>query len=299
MEDVSDYSNLVEVDVSRAICRIDKSEYPIVGFGTYPLTGEICTKSVQQAIKAGYRIIDTATFYENFSSIGEALKGKKRSEYYLISKVWHDKQSSNALKKDLNQTLSKLKTDYIDAYLIHWPNSKVPIEETLYTMDALREEKKIRHIGLCNVTKNHLKKAVEVGVPNTWVQIEMHPFFYDKEVIDFCREYAIAVQAWRPLSLGKVQEDEILNRLGAKYAKTPCQIALRWIIQHRCIPIPRSSNKNHIVENLNIFDFSLSNNEMEEINQRAIKGERFRLKKDSGLGFTDEFDFTFDECWPN
>ena len=103
-------------------------------------------------------------------------------------------------------------------------------------MDALRREKKIRHIGLSNVSVNHLKKALEVGVPITWVQVEMHPYFYDGALLEFCRENGIGVQAWRPLNLGKFGEDELLIEIGKKHGKTVSQVALRWIVQHGCVP---------------------------------------------------------------
>jgi diketogulonate reductase-like aldo/keto reductase len=191
-----------------------------------------------------------------------------------------------------------LQTDYLDAYLIHWPNSKISIEKTFAAMEELRQEKKIRHIGLSNVSVNHLKKALEIGVPITWVQVEMHPYFFDKELLDFCSKHAIAIQAWRPLNLGSVREDVLLQEIGRKYEKTACQVALRWIVQHGCIPLPGSKNEKHIRENLDILNFVLTEDDMDEIDQRALRGTRFRLTEEHGLGFSDELDFTYEECWP-
>jgi diketogulonate reductase-like aldo/keto reductase len=288
-------SNIVEVN--SGACRIDGVEYPIVGFGTYPLTGQVCEEAAKQAVKLGYRIFDTATYYENFDALAKALKGQDRHRFYIISKVWHDMQSPANLRKDLDATLKQLQTDYLDAYLIHWPNSKMSIEKTLAAMEELRQEKKIRHIGLSNVSVNHLKRALKIGVPITWVQVEMHPYFLDKELLDFCSKHAIAIQAWRPLNLGSVREDSLLQEIGRKYEKTACQVALRWIVQHGCIPLPGSKNEKHIRENLDI-NFVLTKEDMDEIDQRALRGTRFRLTETHGLGFSDELDFTYEECWP-
>lgn len=288
----------IEVDAALSFCRIDGVEYPAVGLGTYRSTGPACKEAVRSAIESGYRIIDTATFYKNFEGIGEALRGEDRRSFYIVSKVWHDKHSPVELRKDLEFTLNQLGLDYLDAYLLHWPNSSIPIESTLSTMEEFRREKKIRHIGLSNVSVNHLKRALEVGIPISWVQVEMHPYFCDARLLQFCREHSIVIQAWRPLDLGRILEDELLGEIGAKYGKTACQIALRWIVQHGCIPLPGSQNKRHIQENLDIRDFALSGVEMEAINRRAFAGSRFRLEKERGLGFTDEFDFTYEQCWP-
>jgi diketogulonate reductase-like aldo/keto reductase len=290
-------SNPVEVDIKSGVCRIDKVEYPIVGYGTYPLTGKVCAAAVEQAIQAGCRIIDTATYYRNFDGIARALKNKERSHFYLISKVWHDQQSPENLRKDLEATLATLQTDYLDAYLLHWPNSKMPIEKTLTAMNELRLAKKIRHIGLSNISVNHLKRVLEMGVPITWVQVEMHSYFCDFELIKFCHEHSIAVQAWAPLGLGRISQDSALASIGQKYGKNASQVAIRWIMQHGCIPLPGSKNEKHICENIYVNDFILTQDEMSEIDKRA-KGERERFTQET-VGFEDEFDFSYEQCWPN
>lgn len=288
---------MVELDIERGKCRIEGKEYPMVGLGTYRLTGEICAKALIEAANIGYRIIDTATYYNNFEGMAQGLKKLDRSQLYIISKVWHDMQAKENLRKDLQETQQLLQTDYLDAYLLHWPNSQIPIKETLTAMRGLVQEKKVRHIGLSNVTVNHLKKALEVGVSITWIQVEMHPYFYDKELLAFCKECKIGIQAWRPLNLGRMNEDEVLIEMGKKHGKTACQIALRWIVQHGCIPLPGSKDARHMQENLNVMDFVLSTEEMHTLDQRAVTGSRYRLDK-ARVGFTDEFDFSYEECWP-
>ncbi|HSX25887.1 MAG TPA: aldo/keto reductase [Chlamydiales bacterium] len=288
----------VVLDVHKGVCKIEGVDYPIVGFGTWALTGDICTMAVRDALEAGYRMIDTATMYKNFEGIAKALKGHDPRRLYIISKVWHDHLRPGDLRKDLHQTLERLQIDYLDTYYIHWPNSQVPIEETLGAMDELRKAGKIRHIGLSNFTVNHLKKVLEVKVPITWVQVEMHPHFYDGAFHHFCKNHGIAVQAWRPLNYGLIKDDAMLASIGKKYGKTPSQVSLRWIVQHECLPLPGSKNKAHLRENLDILDFALSKEEMQKLDQRALSGTRFRTGAENQLGFDDEFDFSYEQCWP-
>jgi len=283
--------------IENGLCKIGKEEYPAVGLGTYRLMGEICREALLAAARCGYRIIDTATFYDNFEAIAEAFKELSREQFHFISKVWHDKQAPEDLRRDLEETLRRLQTDYLDTYLLHWPNHKVPIEATLQAMEELRNEGKIRYIGMSNITAGHLKRALEVGVPIHWAQVEMHPFFCDFELLDLCLKEGIILQSWRPLNFGKAVSDALLAQFGEKAGKSASQVALRWILQHGALPLPGSQNEEHIRENFNIFDFSLSEEQMQKIDERAAKGERFRLDG-AGHGFTDEFSFTYEECWP-
>lgn len=295
-------SCLMSLEVNtKGICQIEGIDYPAVGFGTYPLKEEVCQKAVGQACSLGYRILDTATFYENFCPINNALiaSGVERKNFYIISKVWPDSQTPKKLKEDLRKTLEKLQIAYLDAYLLHWPNSKISIEDTLAAMKELRDAGLIRHIGLSNVNVNHLKRALESNIAIMWVQVEMHPLFYDLELTKFCKENSIGIQAWAPLGRGRLSEDPLLKKLGRKYNKTSSQISLRWIIQHQCIPLPGSKILEHMQQNIDIDDFVLSNEDMEEINHRAAKGQRERVTEEAGVGFTDEFDFSYEECWPN
>lgn len=280
------------------ICKIDNRDYPAVGFGTYPYKDKICEKAVKEAAKFGYRIIDTATYYNNFNAISQALKDYGRENFYIISKVWPDSHNREGIFEDIKRTLDQLETHYLDAYLLHWPNSKTSIEETLYAMQELKSQGLIRHIGLSNVTVNHLKRALEVKVPISWVQVEMHPEFYEPELLEFCKKNSIVVQAWRPLNLGRVNQNPLLQKIGKKQNKTPCQIALRWILQLGCLPLPGSQNEKHIQENFDFMDFSLSDEEMLTINKQAENGTRVRITEEDALGISDEFDYTYEECWP-
>lgn len=272
--------------------------YPGIGFGTYPLRDDICEKAVNEALEVGYRIIDTATFYQNFIPIGKVLKKINRNEVYLISKVWPDSQTPPKLRQDLKITLEKLQTDYLDTYLLHWPNSKLAIEEILYTMEELREQGLIQHIGLSNITINHLKRVQDLNIDLSWVQVEMNPLFCDFDLLKFCQKDNICIQAWAPLGRGKISKDDLLTRIGNTHKKTASQIALKWIVQHGCLPLVGSKNPSHILQNFEINNFTLSKEEMDEIDERAKVGKRERVTKDANLGFTDEFDFSLEECWP-
>lgn len=288
------FASTVEIDSQAGLCKIEGVEYPMVGYGTYLA---MRPESVLQAAEAGYRIIDTATLYKNFEGIAEAFTQLDRSQFYIISKVWRDKQSPVDLREDLEQTLQRLGMDYIDAYLLHVPNSEISIEETLNAMQQLKEERKIRHIGLSNVSVNHVKRALEVGIPITWVQVEMHPHFYDPALLAFCKLHAIGVQAWAPLGRGRISNDPALAKIGQKYGKTASQVAIRWIVQHGCIPLPGSKNAGHMRENRDAMDFTLVKEDMEAIDHMAREGKRERFTK-KAFGFEDEFDFSYEQCWP-
>lgn len=286
----SSFSGEIVMD-GKGNCWIDQMEYLGIGYGTYPLTGEIAFKATSKAASLGYRVIDTATFYQNFIPIGQVLKQYGRERFYVISKVWPDSQTAEGIYQDIDRTLAELQTDHLDAYLIHWPNHQIPIEESLGAMNQLRLNKKIRHIGLSNVTVNHLKRALELNIPITWVQIEMNPSFYDADLIAFCQQNGIGVQAWAPLGRGSISNDKFLSMIGKKYGKTSSQVALRWIVQHKCLPLPGSKNEKHLKQNLDILNFSLTSEEMAAIDKKARNGSRTRVS-------FDEFDFPYEQCWP-
>lgn len=299
---VSTTTPTIEINTN-GVCRIGKQEYLAIGFGTAHMkrNPDLCFKSVKTAAEVDYRIFDTATRYQNFGPISKALEGYEHRDFYIISKAWHNAQTAEKLSEDLKVTLEQLKIDYLDAYFLHWPNSKVPIEDTLRTMEELRNRKLIRHIGLSNVTINHLKRALEVKVPIEWIQVEMSPFFYDAELTAFCQEHSIAIQAAAPLHENGIDEDSFIIELGKKYGKTAAQVSLRWVLQHGCLPLPRSGNPEHIKQNREILDFRLSEEDMRAIDERAKQGTRkIRVVGEAAKveGFTDEFDFSYAQCWP-
>lgn len=280
-------------------CVIDGRSYQAPGFGTYPLTGDICLTATKEAFSVGYRIFDTATVYANFIPLGQALKSERRSDIYLISKVWHDAQAPSKLQEDLQKTLKELQTDYLDAYLLHWPNSEVLINETMEAMEIFKKQGLIHHIGVSNVTVSHLIRLSNLGFHPSWVQVEMNPYFCDFELLNYCQSNNIGIQAWAPLGRGRIKDDQFLANMGKKYSKTASQVALRWITQHNCLALPGSKNSKHMQENLSIHDFILTNEDVKKIDERARVGMRERFTKDSVLGFADEFDYSVEDCWPN
>ncbi len=278
--------------------QIENHFFPMVGFGTYPLQGEVCEKSIRTAFEVGYRCFDTATMYKNFDAIGKSLKNLNRSDIFITSKVWPDSQEGAKLKADLEGTLKSLKVDYLDAYLLHWPNSQINLNEIIDNLNDLIERKMVRYVGLSNITIHHLKKALIKGMPVSFVQNEMNPIFFDNELLKFCHDQNILMQAWAPLSRGRINQCDYILSLSEKYHKTPAQIALKWIVQLQCLPLPGSSNAHYIQENFDIFDFKLTDSDMALITNKAIKGKRERVTQERGLGFADEFDYSYEQCWP-
>lgn len=278
-------------------CLIEGKAYPALGFGTYKLQDATCTEALIKAISIGYRIIDTATYYHNFEAIGKALKTVNREEIYLISKVWHDQQRAQNLESDFHRALEKMDTTYLDAYFIHWPNSQIPIEETLGAMDALKKQKKVRHLGLSNVTVHHVQRALDVGIPIDWVQIEMNPYFFDEKLYAFCTEHQIAFQAWAPLGQGRAADNSLLIEIGKCYGMTPSQVALSYLLGKKVVPLVKSSNKERMQENWDARRFSLPLSEIQKIDSQAKLGKRYIINPEK-CGFSDEFSFTYDECWP-
>ncbi|MCH9611800.1 MAG: 2,5-diketo-D-gluconic acid reductase A [Chlamydiia bacterium] len=272
---------------------------PPIGYGTYRQKGVLCADNVKRAIDCGYRVIDTATLYENMDAVGKGIQGYERGALYIISKVWPNLHTREGIQRDLEQTLDQLQSDYLDAYLLHWPDSKARITPIIETMKEAIKAGRLRHFGVSNVNVNHLKRLLEFDIPITWVQNEIHPNYINKELVAFCKAHEIGLQAWRPLAHGEIIEDKELLQIGKRYGKTPAQVALRWAVQLGVIPLPGSKTAERIKENFTIFDFALSAEEMALITNRAEQGIPYRLSDPDRYGFTDEFDFSYEECWPH
>ena len=254
---------------------------PCVGFGTWQTpNGETAINSVLEAIKCGYRHIDTAACYGNEESVGKAIKlsGINREELFVTSKLWNTDQGYESTLKAFNKTIKDLGLDYLDLYLIHWPvvkghkeDWKESICETWKAFEKLYSEGKIRAIGVSNFKPHHLKVIFEnCNIKPMVNQIELHPSHNQDETVKFCRNNNILVEAWGPLSTGRIFKVKEMQDIANKYNKSIAQITLRWHIQNEILPLPKSVTPNRIKENSMIFDFKLLKEDMELI--QNLKG---------------------------
>lgn len=238
---------------------------PYLGFGTHSLKDSVCVRCVKDAISVGYRLIDTATVYGNEEFVGEGIKksGINRKELFITSKVWVEDSGYEKAKKAFQVSLDKLGTDYLDLYLIHRPRGDV--KGSWQAMEDLYKEGKIKTIGLSNFEKHHMEKLLDYArVKPTVNQIETHVFFQQEEANKFLKKLEIQHEAWSPFAAGRngIFSNPILAKIGQKYKKSIAQVCLRWHHQRGIVAIPRSSQIAHMTENLDIFDFELSQADM-------------------------------------
>lgn len=246
---------------------------PALGYGTWQLRGQDCVSGVSQALETGYRHIDTAQMYDNESEVGTALRESRisREQIFLTTKVWMDHVGQGALQKSVDESLKKLKTDYVDLLLIHWPVNSVPFSEQLKGLEEVHKAGRTKLIGVSNFTVAQMKEVVEkIGAKIAANQVEYHPYLSQQPVLDYVRSHGMFLTAYCPLARGKVREDKVLQELGLKYGKTPGQITLRWLVQQpKVAAIPKAASPQNIKANLDIFDFSLTDDEMAKIHALA------------------------------
>lgn len=244
-------------------------DIPSLGFGTYELTGTDCIKMVKTALELGYRHLDTAQIYHNENEVGMGIMDSHlpRGDIFLTTKVWMDKLHHDDVISSTEESLRKLKTDYVDLLLIHWPNEAVPLEETLGAMKKLKEQGKTRLIGVSNFTVPLLREAVEILDGDIACnQVEYHPYLSQKPLLHYMRKHGMALTAYSPLARGEVNAQEVLAAIAEKYQKAPSQIALRWLVQQDGVcAIPKTAHKSYAQSNLDIFDFELADDDMATI----------------------------------
>jgi len=241
---------------------------PMLGFGTNTLTGEIGERSVYDAISVGYRLIDTATVYGNEEAVGAGIKrsGIKREELFVTSKLWVDDSGYEKSKKAFQTSLDKLGLDYLDLYLYHRPRGDV--KGSWKAMEELYEEGKVKAIGVSNFSPKQVEELLFSGIVRPAInQIETHVFFQENISYEDLKKRNIQMEAWSPFAAGRngIFTNETLAAIGKKYNKSIAQVVLRWHFQRGIVAIPRSSNKAHMIENLNIFDFELPKSDMQTI----------------------------------
>lgn len=257
-------------------------EIPILGYGTWRTPdGETAVKSVAEALRVGYRHIDTAARYENEKSVGEGIRqsGVDRSEIFVTSKLWNTERGYDKAMVAFEKTLDDLGLDYLDLYLLHWPAVKKQFDNweelNLSSWKALTELYKagrIKAIGVSNFYPHHLNALMETEIQPMVNQIEFHPGFMQKDVVEYCNKNGILIEAWAPLGAGKVLENETLTALAHKYNKSSAQICLRWCLQNNTVPLPKSVTPERIAQNTQVFDFEISDEDMAAINALPFIG---------------------------
>ncbi|NNV06733.1 aldo/keto reductase [Geobacillus sp. C56-T2] len=241
---------------------------PWVGLGVYKVKeGEEVKSAVRTALEMGYRHIDTAAFYENEEGVGQAIResGIPREQVFVTTKVWNTDQGYETTLKAFDTSLKKLGFDYVDLYLVHWP-VKGKYKETYKALEKLYKDGYVRAIGVSNFQIHHLQDVLaDCEIKPMVNQVEYHPRLTQKELHAFCRENGIQLEAWSPLMRGEILNEPTIMEIGKKYGKTPAQVVLRWDLQNGVVTIPKSVTPARIKENADLFDFSLTDEEMKRI----------------------------------
>jgi 2,5-diketo-D-gluconate reductase B len=261
---------------------------PSIGLGTWELRGRTCARLVEQALKLGYRHIDTAQVYENEREVGEGLRASRvrRDELFVTTKVWTTHFAPNDLERSTKESLTKLRLSEIDLLLLHWPNPQVPLVETLGALAHVKKLGMVRHIGVSNFTVALIEEAIAAcPEPLACDQVEFHPYLDQTKVREACARRGMAVVAYSPVAKGRVKGDAALARIGQAHGKTAAQVCLRWLVQQNVCAIPRTSKIERLSENIEIFDFALSDDEMVAISQMGSAKGRL-----TDFGFAPKWD---------
>ncbi|WP_291844103.1 aldo/keto reductase [Bradyrhizobium sp.] len=250
---------------------------PAIGLGTWELQDRACARIVEQALRLGYRHIDTAQIYDNEREVGEGLRGSgvRRDEVFVTTKVWTSHFKPYDLERSAKESLVRLRLSEIDLLLLHWPNSQVPLAETLGALARVRQQGLARHIGVSNFTVALIEEAVAAcPAPLVCNQVEFHPYLDQAKVRQACAQHGLAMVAYSPVARGRIKNDPALQRIGERHRKTAAQVCLRWLVQQNVAAIPRTSKLERLSENIEIFDFDLSPDEMRDISNMGSSGGR-------------------------
>jgi 2,5-diketo-D-gluconate reductase B len=260
------------MSMSKIAYLYDNTPVPLLGLGTWQLTGDTCYNIVRQALEIGYRHIDTAHIYGNHVEIGHAIKdsGINRNELYITTKLWRNEMQQESVKMAAMRALQELGVDYIDLYLIHWPNSSVQLNHTFAGLDQLKKDGIIKHHGVSNFTIHHLEDSLRSNKEIAVNQVEFHPSLYQKELLDYCKAHQIVLTAYSPIGHGKDLEIQEIIELAKKYDKTPAQICISWCLSKDLITIPKASSKERLQENFDAQNFTISPDDIDIIDNLGL-----------------------------
>ncbi|MBO0330967.1 aldo/keto reductase [[Muricauda] lutisoli] len=252
-------------------------QMPYFGLGVYlSKDGSEVINAVKEALNHGYRHIDTASVYDNEEGVGQGIRESNvdRNDMFLVSKVWNTDQGYDSTLRAFDASLERLGTDYLDLYLVHWPKGEIS-KETWKALEKLYKEKRVRAIGVSNFLQHHLEDLLTSAEIVPMVnQMEFHPYLVQQDLIDFCNSKGIQYEAWSPLMQGNIFDLDIMKDLASKYNKTIAQIVLRWDLQKGVVTIPKSSKKERIIANSDLFDFELSEDDVQLLDG-LDRGKRF------------------------
>ncbi|CAA9291129.1 MAG: Oxidoreductase, aldo/keto reductase family [uncultured Chloroflexi bacterium] len=241
---------------------------PALGLGTWQLRGQTCEAAVRTALDLGYRHIDTAEMYGNEAEVGQALadSGVPREHVFITTKVWPDHFRATALQKAAADSLARLRTDYVDLLLLHWPSRDVPLEETVPALAEVAERGQARAIGVSNFSIEQLRHASRLTrVPIANNQVELHVLQPQAALVEHARAHGLTVTAYSPLAKGRLTDDPVLSRIAAQHGKTAAQVALRWLVQQGVAVIPKATREPNLRANAQIFDFALSPADLQQL----------------------------------
>ncbi len=250
---------------------------PVIGFGTMTLKDDVCVALVDAALRLGYRHLDTAQNYGNERAVGEGLRrsGVRREDVFVTTKVWFNRLAAGDLERSVDESLERLALPFVDLLLIHWPNAQIPLAHSIGALCKVKRAGLAKHIGVANFNMAMIEEAAKLAAePLVALQIEVHPYLDQTKIIAAARRHGMAIVAYCPLARGKVPADAVLQRIGRAHGKSPAQAALRYLEQQAIIPIPRTSKRERLAENLGSLDFNLSAAEMAEIDKLKRPGSR-------------------------
>ena len=259
------------------VVEVHGARIPLIGLGTWNLRGSTCVRMVEQALRLGYRHVDTAEIYDNEREVGEGLRasGLPRGQVFITTKIWPSHFAARELERAAKESLARLQLAEVDLLLLHWPNPQIPLRETLGALCKVKRMGLARHIGVSNFTVALIDEAARLAEePLICNQVEVHPFIDQSKVIAACRRQGIATVAYSPVARGGVKSDKLLARIAKAHGKSAAQLSLRFLVQRGIVVIPRTSRVERLSENLAIFDFVLSEAEMAEIARLARRDGR-------------------------